>query len=297
MQRANGKPRQRKGEDSSRNSVKKGVEEMSYLHSGVSAFLASLLLILCPVFAMIFVYILVEMRGDLGAFYSQYQTLGLKAHFRIVVIEHLGGTLSAWKYITSFAIFELIMMRILPGKEVKGPITPNGNIPVYKANGLLSFFVTIAAFFLLAYLGVFNPVDVYDNYLDIMGALNVTSLCFVFFLYLKGRFAPSSTDCSVSGQFMFDYFWGTELYPRIFGWDVKMFTNCRFGLKAWTLLPIVYAWKQYELYGWSDGMLVGVGLQLIYLAKFYHWEMGYMKSLDIMHDRAGFYIVSPYNSI
>ena len=39
-------------------------------------------------------------------------------------------------------------------------------------------------------------------------------------------------------------------------------------------------------------MMVSVGLQLIYISKFFVWEMGYMRSLDIMHDRAGWMIVS-----
>ena len=228
----------------------------------------------------------------MGALVDAYHTRGMQPILRDAILNHLGGTLEAWKIIGAFAAFELALMRLLPGKTVKGPITPNGNIPEYKANGLLSFAVTVAVFFGLAYSGIVNPSYIYSHYLDIVGALNVASLGFVLVLYLKGRFAPSSSDNSVSGNFMFDYFWGTELYPRILGWDVKMFTNCRFGLKAWTLLPIVYAWKQWEVYGLADSMVVCVGLQLVYLAKFYHWEMGYMKSLDIMHDRAGFYIVS-----
>lgn len=263
------------------------------VHSpGIKALLASTLLILCPVFAMLFVYVLVELHGDISQLYSEYKTNGVQQVFRHAVLDHLGGTLKSWRIIGIFGAFELVMMRLLPGKTVKGPITSNGNIPEYKANGFLSFIVTVVSFFGLSYFKIIDPVEVYDNYLDIIGALNIFSLAFVLILYLKGRFAPSSTDHSVSGNFMFDYYWGTELYPRIFGWDVKMFTNCRFGLKAWTLLPIVYAWKQYYTYGLCDSMVVSVGLQLIYLTKFYHWEMGYMKSLDIMHDRAGFYIVS-----
>ena len=31
-------------------------------------------------------------------------------------------------------------------------------------------------------------------------------------------------------------------------------------------------------------------LQLVYLSKFYWWESGYMSTVDIMHDRAGYYI-------
>ena len=109
-------------------------------------------------------------------------------------------------------------------------------------------------------------------------------------LYVKGRFAPSSSDHGTSGNPVFDYYWGTELYPRILGWDVKMFTNCRFGMMAWPLILVSFAAKQAETVGLSDSMAVAVGLQLVYIAKFYWWETGYLRSLDIMHDRAGFYI-------
>lgn len=35
---------------------------------------------------------------------------------------------------------------------------------------------------------------------------------------------------------------------------------------------------------------VSVILQLVYITKFFHWEMGYMNSMDIQHDRAGYYL-------
>ena len=85
-------------------------------------------------------------------------------------------------------------------------------------------------------------------------------------------------------------------HASILDWDIKMFTNCRFGMMGWPLLILSYAAKQYETHGLSDSMIVAVALQLIYITKFFHWEMGYMKSLDIMHDRAGFYLVSGSNT-
>lgn len=86
-------------------------------------------------------------------------------------------------------------------------------------------------------------------------------------------------------------FRGTELYPRILGWDVKMFTNCRFGMMFWQLGLLCYAYKQYTDIGYvSDSMFVCVALQSIYIFKFYWWETGYLCSMDIQHDRAGFYI-------
>jgi len=118
----------------------------------------------------------------------------------------------------------------------------------------------------------------------------VYSLLLCVLLYLKGRFMPSTTDSGCSGNIIFDYYWGTELYPRIFGVDIKVFTNCRFGMTVWALLVSIYALKSYELHGFVDSMWVSAFLHLAYFTKFFWWEAGYMRTIDIMVDRAGFYI-------
>jgi hypothetical protein len=43
-----------------------------------------------------------------------------------------------------------------------------------------------------------------------------------YYLTLQGYAAPSSTDHGTSGNVVIDYYWGMELYPRIFGVDVKV---------------------------------------------------------------------------
>jgi 7-dehydrocholesterol reductase len=84
-------------------------------------------------------------------------------------------------------------------------------------------------------------------------------------------------------------FWGTELYPRILGWDLKEFTNCRFGMMYWQVGILCYAFKQYSDIGYvSATMFVSVLLQSVYIFKFFWWETGYFCSMDIQHDRAGF---------
>lgn len=201
------------------------------------------------------------------------------------------GSSIAWKMIAAFSIVQLILMRLLPGKSFEGPITPTGHTPRYKENGILAFLSTLGLFYLGAYqLHLFSPTIIYDNFGALLGALNTFSLCFCLLLYVKGHVAPSTKDSGTTGHFIFDYFWGMELYPRFMGWDVKMFTNCRFGMMSWGLIIISFAAKQNELYGLSDAMLVSVALQLIYIAKFFLWEPGYMRSMDIMHDRAGYCI-------
>jgi 7-dehydrocholesterol reductase len=116
-------------------------------------------------------------------------------------------------------------------------------------------------------------------------------LVFCLLLYFKGIYAPSTTDHSSTGNFIFDYYWGTELYPRILGWDVKQFTNCRFGMIGWALAVTSFAFAQAEMYGHADwSIIMSAALIVIYLFKFFVWEAGYMRSMDIIVDRAGFYI-------
>ena len=38
-----------------------------------------------------------------------------------------------------------------------------------------------------------------------------------------------------------DFYWGMELYPRIFGFDIKHYISCRVSMTAWPLLLISYA--------------------------------------------------------
>jgi 7-dehydrocholesterol reductase len=253
--------------------------------------LPAFLLTVCPPTALVVWYTHTALGGSLTALVSLVQRDGLLEAFGAIWAPVFFGTRTAWKIIGIFAAVELLLMRLLPGARLVGPVTANGNVPVYKANGVAAFGVTLALFCCASFgLGLFRASIVYENFGGILGALNVFSVLFCLLLYLKGRFAPSSSDHGTSGNPVFDYYWGTELHPRIFGWDVKMFTNCRFGMMAWALILLSFAAKQSEMVGLSDSMAVAVGLQLVYIAKFYWWEKGYLRSLDIMHDRAGFYI-------
>ena len=64
---------------------------------------------------------------------------------------------------------------------------------------------------------------------------------------------------------------GMELYPRIGKhFDIKTWTNCRFGMMGWAVLILCYAVKQRALYGSvADSMVVSVLLMQIYICKFF----------------------------
>lgn len=250
-----------------------------------------ILMVVCPPASMLFWFTNVYLDGSFERLGQLFAWKGVLATVYDVWSPYFFGTQEAWTIIAVFAAIQLLLMRVVPGPAFYGPVTPKGNIPVYKANGVSCFFITLTLFCLATFhFHLFSATIIYDNFGGIIGALNLFSVLFCAFLYFKGRFFPSSTDSGISGNPVFDYYWGTELYPRVLGWDIKMFTNCRFGMMSWPLIIISFAAKQSELYGLSNSMMVSVGLQLIYVTKFFFWETGYLRSLDIMHDRAGYYI-------
>lgn len=202
------------------------------------------------------------------------------------------GSQFAWTVIAAFACIQLLLMRVIPGRTVKGARTPCGHFPEYTDNGLSCFLITLIIYFLLAYrFQLINPTLIYENFGDILGALSLLSFILCGMLYVKGIFFPTTNQSDRSRSPLLDFFWGTELHPRVLGWDIKQFTNCRFGMMSWGFIILSFAHAQYELHGSvANSMLVSVTLQMVYIVKFYWWEAGYLRSLDIMHDRAGFYI-------
>ena len=223
--------------------------------------------------------------GSLLALASREGLAAVRDHFP-------APTLRAAAAVLVFAAFEALLLRALPGRVHEGPITPTGNRPRYKLNGVLAWFVTMAAFFGASLgLGWFSPGIVFDHFGEILVTLCSTCFVFCWFLYWKGLHHPSTTDAGSSGNVAMDYFWGVELHPSILGVNLKQLFNCRIGMMGWSVTILSFAARQWlDLGHVSTGMLVSVGLQTVYILKFFYWEDGYFGSLDIMHDRFGYYI-------
>jgi len=211
------------------------------------------------------------------------------------VAEHWPApSASAAAMLLGFAVLQLLLLQLLPGQGFEGPITPSGSRPRYTLNGIPAWLVTHALFFGASLgLGLFPAGIVWDHFGEILATLVLFALLFCGFLYVKGRRWPSSADRSVSGNFLWDYYWGVELHPRLFGVDLKQLINCRLSMMGWSVIVCSFAAKQAEFDPAghvSNAMLVSAALIVIYLFKFFWWESGYFTSLDIMHDRFGYYI-------
>jgi 7-dehydrocholesterol reductase len=114
--------------------------------------------------------------------------------------------------IVVFAVFEAILMLVLPGKTHYGPITPKGNRPTYKLNGVPAFLITHLVLYLGGYhFKWFSPAIAYNH----LGEILVTSVYVLFYsfrpfnlplyhsilsyivcflLYFKGIYFPTNSD-------------------------------------------------------------------------------------------------------
>src|SRR5438105_4066096 len=110
-----------------------------------------LFLTLCPPAVFIFWYTATALGGSFQAFWQLASQQGLFSTIGSIWGPLFFGTPLAWKILASFAAFQLLLMKILPGKPFAGPITPQGNIPFYKANGISAFVVTLATFIVASF--------------------------------------------------------------------------------------------------------------------------------------------------
>ena len=232
-----------------------------------------------------------DLDGSMLALFNDVKAHGLGGSLGLAWTA-IRPTALTWKVLGTFAAFQLFCQRCLPGELYSGPVTPKGNTPRYCDNGFKAFLANLVCYYGAVHYGLFEGGILADEAGRMFCALNGVALVFCVFLTVKGLNFPSSSDSGSNGSWIMDFYWGTELYPRILGWDVKLFTNSRFGLMMWVLLPISFCYKSMELDGGvlSLPLAVNVFLQLVYLSKFYWWESGYMRSIDIMQDRAGYYI-------
>ena len=193
--------------------------------------------------------------------------------------------------IVGWTALQGLLLVLVPGREHLGPPTPAGERPRYKLNGVAVWLGTHAAIVGGAGAGWIRPAVIYDRFGELLWTSSLLALLVCALLYLKGRIAPSGKDSSFSSNPIWDYWNGVELHPRLFGMQLKQLINCRVSMMAWSALLLCWGAKHIELHG-SLGWAIGtsIGLQLVYIFKFFWWEDGYFGSLDITHDRFGYYL-------
>ncbi len=244
----------------------------------------TLVIAVTPPLAILFWMVATEFDGSVLAFAQQIDLERLRALWPSPSWWAV-GVLAAW------TALQALLLVVVPGKESLGPPTPAGEQPRYKLNGIAVWAITHLGIVGAAMAGWIRPALIYDRFGEILWTSILLSLVICALLYLKGRFAPTGKDTSISKNPIWDYWNGVELHPTLLGMQLKQLINCRVSMMGWSVLLLCWAHKQMELTGslhWAMG--VSVGLQVVYLFKFFWWEDGYFRSLDITHDRFGYYL-------
>lgn len=265
---------------------------------GDGTLMVPFLLFFCPIFAQVLAYLTsenakVNPTAGLGGLFAHCSEVGVQAcageTFEMAL--SVKPTAEAARFLLFFMATALALDVGLPGKIEYGPETLTGHVPEYRNNALLHCGVFTALFWAGSHFGWYSLGVFFDVFPGSIACLNIFGMALALFLYWKGLHAPSTKDCGSSGSFLKDFTWGTELYPRVFGVDIKRFVNCRFSMTYWMLAGLSFTMKSYELHGKVDwGLLLGAVSQFLYLVKFFEWEIGYMRSIDIIVDRAGWEI-------
>jgi len=199
------------------------------------------------------------------------------------------GTTFSWTVVAVFMVWTFLSLKV-PSAIFDGPATPTGYVPRYSANGTQFYFVSLACYLILVYMFPNLPVEIFDNFGDIVSTLNVFSLVFCVFLLIKGRWFPEVSEGALDKPLPYQFYAGIELHPRLFGVDIKQWTNCRMGMMGWALLVLNFSFASIKLNYFQLAPLANSVLINLYLAKFFYWETGYFNTLDITLDRAGYYL-------
>ncbi|KAH3764192.1 7-dehydrocholesterol reductase [Pelomyxa schiedti] len=189
-----------------------------------------------------------------------------------------------------FLAFEAVLLVILPGSIFEGPVTSTGYTPKYKSNGFAAFCVTMITYLVLGpWLRIISPTLLYDNWGPLLFVVNVSALVLCTVLYFKGRYSPTTPDFSTTASPVFDFYSGVELYPKLFGFDMKHLIICRFGMMLWVMASVSFLFTQLEYEGTvHNSILVSAGIQAAYIGKFFFWEKWYLCCMDIQHDHFGY---------
>lgn len=161
----------------------------------------------------------------------------------------------------------------MPGLTQQGlPVSSlGGKTLTYHCNALASFYATIAIVGTCHFTGFFRLSEIIGLYGPLLTIANMTGFVLAGVVFtLGGGFAPGG-GYRMSGNFIYDYFMGASLNPRVGIVDIKMWAEIRISWVLLWMLALGGVAKQYEDYGYISPNIVlfayGSGLYLNACAK------------------------------
>lgn len=183
---------------------------------------------------------------------------------------------SALVFLAWFLFQTVIAIIPIGGKKSKGlPLRGTGKRLSYNCNG---FFALILSLVLFAGFAIWDVkyrngklewfTYVVNHYLPFMMFAILFAIVVSILVYSKSMAAHGSALApdGNSGVFVYDFFMGRELNPRISSFDLKFFCEFRPGLIGWVFLDMAFCVKYWQLYGqWNPAMILVTVFHLLYV--------------------------------
>ncbi|XP_067240246.1 delta(14)-sterol reductase LBR [Chanodichthys erythropterus] len=188
-------------------------------------------------------------------------------------------------------LFQAVLSLLPVGKLVEGMPLKNGKTLKYRINGFYALLLTAVAVVVALY-----QVDlsyIHAHFLQFYTSSLLIVILLSVYLFIRSRWASEEelAPGGNSGYFIYDFFMGRELNPRIKNFDIKFFCEMRPGLMGWVLINfamLLAEVKHQNLKMPSPAMLLVNIFQLLWVVDGFWHEEKLLTMMDIVYDGFGF---------
>ncbi len=199
----------------------------------------------------------------------------------------------AWFWYWSYLIFQGACYCLLPGVWGYGKPLPHegGKQMPYYCNAYLTLYFTMSCLAVLHFTGIWPLYTAIDEF----GPLLSVAICSGFLVSFVAYFSAlwRGKEHRMTGHFVYDFFMGAELNPRLFGiLDFKMFFEVRMPWYFLLILSLGAAARQYEQYGYVSGeVLFLVMAHYLYANACSKGEELIITTWDMYYEKWGFMLI------
>jgi delta24(24(1))-sterol reductase len=208
------------------------------------------------------------------------------------IITNASPSLEACAIFFSFFFLQVLLALTLPGVSVKGLPVPseNNKVYIYLCNAVWCWYFTLTLLLTLNYFGLFRLSRIQELHGPLMTVVILTSDLLSLIIYFSGIMLGKSTR--MSGEFIYDFFMGSWLNPRIGSFDLKMWAEIRVSWMQLFILTLSAAFKQYETQGQlTGGMWLIVYCQYLYSNACMKGEECVPTTWDIFYEKWGWMLI------
>ncbi len=208
------------------------------------------------------------------------------------IVAHGTPTWEIFAIYGSFLVVQGLMAAYLPGLRIKGlPIPSRGGERLeYRCNAVTAWWLTLAIVGVLHFTGIFPLQRIYDHFGQFMIAAMITGNLVAIAVYFGAKATGNAER--MSGSFLYDFFMGAWLNPRIGPLDLKMWAEVRVSWLTLFLLTLSGAAHQYATYGTvSTPMIFMIVAHFLYANACMKGEECIPTTWDIFYEKWGWMLV------